>query len=90
MPGAQAGGRRPLPAQGPAACLAALLAQVGGHTAKVDRWRSSDQQQRWVASALLTMEPSLRRIEGYRHLPLLRAALQREIASNTHRGEGVA
>jgi len=32
-----------------------------------------------VASALLDIEPRLRRIKGYRHLPTLRAALQGEI-----------
>jgi len=71
-------------------CLESLLAQVGAYTDKVDRWRSSDQKQRWVASALLTIEPRLRRVKGYRHLPLLRAALQQEIASTAHRCENVA
>ena len=56
------------------------MGQVGQVTDKVDRWRTSDQKQRWVASALLAIEPRLRRIKGYRHLPLLRAALQRETA----------
>jgi hypothetical protein len=50
-----------------------------------DRWRSSDQKQRWVASALLTIEPRLRRIKGYRHLLLLRAALQRILGYLTPR-----
>jgi len=50
----------------------------GQRTGKVDRWRSSDQKQRWVTTALLDLEPGLRRIKGYRHLALLRAALQRE------------
>jgi len=45
----------------------------------VDHWRTSDQKQRWVASALLLIEPRLRRINGYRHLPQLRAALQTKI-----------
>lgn len=54
------------------------MAQLGQRTDKVDRWRSSDQKQRWVATALLDLEPRLRRIKGYRHLPLLRAALKRE------------
>jgi len=71
-------------------CLESLNAQLGAYTAKVDRWRTSDQKQRWVASALLTIEPRLRRIKGYRHLLLLRAALQREIASSTQRRESVA
>jgi transposase-like protein len=59
-------------------CLESIMAQVGQRTDKIDRWRSSDQKQRWVATALLDIEPRLRRIKGYRHLPLLRAALQRE------------
>ena len=71
-------------------CLESLNAQLGAYTATVDRWRSSGQKPRWVASALLTIEPRLRRIKGYRHLLLLRAALQREIASSTQRRESVA
>lgn len=59
-------------------CLESIMAQVGQRTDKIDRWRTSDQKQRWVATALLDIEPRLRRIKGYRHLPLLRAALQRE------------
>ncbi len=53
-------------------------------------WRTSDQKQRRVASALLDIEPRLRRIKGYRHLPLLRATLQRETALNAHMEESVA
>jgi transposase-like protein len=45
-------------------CLESLNAQLGQLTDKVDRWRMSDQKQRWVASALLTIEPRLRRIKG--------------------------
>ena len=70
-------------------CLESLNAQLGQVTDKVDRWRTSDQKQRWVASALLTIEPRLRRVKGYRHLSLLRTALQTEIrraetTENTH------
>lgn len=56
--------------------IESLLAQVGQRTDKVDRWISSDQKQRWVATALLDIEPRLRRIRGYRFLPQLRAALE--------------
>ena len=42
---------------------------------RMDRWRTSDQKQRWGASALSLIKPRLRRIKGYRHLPQLRAAL---------------
>lgn len=60
-------------------CLESLNAQLGQLTDKVDRWRTSEQKHRWVASALLAIEPRLRRIKGYRHLPHLQAVLQREI-----------
>jgi len=57
--------------------LESVMAQVEQRTGKVDRWRTSDQKQRWLASALLDIEPRLRRIRGYRALPKLRDALQR-------------
>lgn len=60
-------------------CLESLNAQLGQLTDKVDHWRTSDQKQRWVASALLLIEPRLRRINGYRHLPQLQRALRTEI-----------
>ena len=60
-------------------CLESLNALVGQRTDKIDRWRTSDQKQRWLAAALLDIEPRLRRIKGYRHLPLLRTALHAEL-----------
>lgn len=57
--------------------LESVMAQVEQRTGKVDRWRTSDQKQRWLASALLDIEPRLRRVRGYRALPKLREALQR-------------
>ncbi len=59
--------------------LESVLALVEQRTAKVDRWTNSDQKQRWLAAVLLEIEPRLRRIRGYRSLPLLRAALHAEI-----------
>jgi hypothetical protein len=68
-------------------CLESLNAQLGQLTDKVVHWRTSDQKQRWVASALNLIEPRLRRIKGYRHLPQLRAALQAK-SGKAERGEG--
>jgi putative transposase len=56
-------------------CLESLNSLVEQRVAKVDRWRTSDQKQRWLAAALLDIEPRLRRIKGFRALPLLRQAL---------------
>ena len=72
-------------------CLESLNAQLGQLTDKVNHWRTSDQKHRWVASALLLIEPRLRRIKGYRQLPQLRAALQAEIGrAETQAGSCVA
>jgi len=58
--------------------LESIFAVVEQRTGKVDRWRSSNQKQRWLAAALLDVEPRLRRVRGYRALPPLREALQQE------------
>jgi putative transposase len=57
--------------------LESIMAQVEDRVGKVDRWQNSAQKQRWLATALLDIEPRLRRIRGYRALPKLRQALQR-------------
>jgi putative transposase len=59
-------------------CLESLNSLVEQRVAKVDRWRTSDQKQRWLAAALLDIEPRLRRIKGFRALLLLRRALLAE------------
>lgn len=60
--------------------LESINAQLGRLTRNVTRWRNGDQKQRWVASALLDIEPRLRRVKGYRALPQLRVAILREQA----------
>jgi hypothetical protein len=41
--------------------------------------KNSEQKQRWLATALLDLEPRLRRIRNCRALPLLREALRRQL-----------
>jgi transposase-like protein len=62
-------------------CLESINAAVEARCAKVDHWINSWQRHRWLAAALLDIEPRLRRVKGYRHLPKLREALQRELKS---------
>ena len=52
---------------------------LGQLTHNVRRWTNSSQRHRWVATALLDIEPRLRRVKGYRHLPMLRQAIQAEL-----------
>jgi len=46
---------------------------------RVDRWRNSNHKQRWLAAALIDIEPRLRKLLGYHHLPSLRSAIQNEL-----------
>jgi transposase-like protein len=48
-------------------------------TARVTRWRDGDMRQRWCTAGLLRAEQKFRRIKGFRHLPELARALQREL-----------
>lgn len=59
--------------------IESVQAHVGRLTDHVDHYRNSEQKQRWVATALLEIEPRLRRVRGMKHLPTLRAAMQREM-----------
>jgi transposase-like protein len=57
-------------------CLENLNSLVGQRTDKVDYWRNSDQKRRWLATALLDIEPRLRLVCGHQQLVRLRVALQ--------------
>lgn len=57
-------------------CLENLNALLGQRTDKVDRWKNADQKHRWLAAALVDLEPRLRKVAGHAHLPRLRDALQ--------------
>jgi len=60
-------------------CLESVNALVEERCAKVDHWKTSNQRQRWLATALLEIEPRLRKVKGYRHLPKLRVALMGQL-----------
>ena len=63
--------------------LESIHARVESRTAKVDHWKNSEQKQRWLATALLDLEPRLRRIRNYRALPLLRDAIRRQLETKS-------
>ena len=64
-------------------CLESINALVEERCAKVDHWQNSSQRHRWLATALLDIEPRLRKVMGYRHLPTLRTALKRQLKIDT-------
>ena len=52
-----------------------VVARVDAKTRRVDRWRTSDEKQRWCAATLLHMEDNYGRVKRYKHLALLQRAL---------------
>ena len=68
-------------------CLESIFSQVESRTGRVSHWKNSSQKQRWLATALLDIEPRLRRIRGYRHLGQLRVALEQELGLRATDGE---
>ena len=59
--------------------LESVNAQAEQRCGRVDHWKNSSQKHRWLAAALFDIEPRLRRLLGYRHLPQLREAIQKEL-----------
>jgi putative transposase len=60
--------------------IESVMARLEAKTQRVTRWRTSDQKLRWCASALWAAERQFRRVKGYRHLPLLKHALQNRLS----------
>jgi hypothetical protein len=55
-------------------CLESVNALVEERCAKVDCWKNSRQRHRWLATALLDIEPRMRKVKGHTYLPALRKA----------------
>lgn len=57
-------------------CIETLNHQLGIYTDRVDYWKNSDQRQRWVGTALLAIEPRLRKVKGHKSLSELREKMK--------------
>jgi transposase-like protein len=65
-------------------CIENVNRMLGIYTDRVSRWTSSDQRQRWVGTALLEIEPRLRKIKGHKNLMQLRQAMQQVLKEKNH------
>ena len=59
-------------------------------TSRVKRWRGGDMRQRWATVGLLRAEAGFKRLKGYREIPVLQAALRRNVNSGVDVDEAVA
>ena len=54
-------------------------------TARVKRWRDGDMRRRWCTAGLLRAEEKLRRVKGYKQIPLLINALDGQLIDTKRR-----
>ena len=50
------------------------------HAANVKRWQDDTMALRWCAAGMVEAGKQFRRVNGYLHLPALRATLKAEVA----------
>jgi putative transposase len=55
------------------------------HAANVKRWQDGTMALRWCAAGMVQAGKQFRRVNGYLHLPALRAALEAEVAATVTR-----
>jgi len=53
------------------------------HAKNVKRWRDGQMALRWCAAGMVEASGQFRRVNGHLHLPTLRAALERHVATET-------
>ena len=63
--------------------IESVMSRLEAKTRRVTHWRTSDQKLRWCASALWAIERQFRRVKNYRHLPLLKLALETRLSPTT-------
>lgn len=59
--------------------IESMLSVCREHSRNVKHWQNGQMALRWCAAGMLEAEKQFRRVNGHLHLPLLRAALEREI-----------
>ena len=59
--------------------MESMIEIVKTHARRVKHWESGEMALRWTAAGMLAAETQFRRVQGYRELPLLAAALKREL-----------
>ena len=70
--------------------IESMISICRDHAANVKRWRDGQMVLRWVAAGMGEAATQFRRVNGYLHLPALRAALDATIATVTPTKEDAA
>ena len=60
--------------------IESMISVCREHASNVKRWRNGRMALRWCAAGMVEAGKQFRRVNGHLHLPVLRAALEREFA----------
>jgi transposase-like protein len=60
-------------------CIENLNSCLGKYIGRVKNWSSSDMRYRWVVCGIMDMEKRMRKVDRYKKLPQMIAALKREV-----------
>jgi putative transposase len=63
-------------------CIESFNRQLEIYTGRVCYWKNSMQRLRWFATATLEIEPRLRKVKGYKNLPLLKEKMKNKTLMN--------
>jgi putative transposase len=61
-----------------------MIAICRDHASNVKRWRDGQMVLRWVAAGMGEAATQFRRVNGYLHLPTLRAALDATVTPDRY------
>jgi putative transposase len=61
-------------------CIESMISIAKRTTGRVTKWKDGSMKKRWIAAGMLEAERSFRRVRGYKGMPKLVDALQRELA----------
>ena len=61
-------------------CVESMIEICRDHSTNVKRWRDGQMALRWCAAGMNEASRQFRRVNGFMHLPVLRAALNAHVA----------
>ena len=64
-------------------CIESMISIARTHSANVKNWQNGNMALRWCAAGMIEARAQFRRVNGYLHLPALRAALDAHVAAQT-------
>jgi putative transposase len=62
-------------------CIESVNSQIKKYTGRVTKWSNSSQRYRWMAAALLKIEPKLHKVKNHKNLEKLKNKITKHIQS---------